>query len=341
MNIGVSNSTTGFSTNTIPTMGVANATSCSQTYAVLGGDYCSLIAQKNGISPKLLQSLNPTLNCNQIFPGQSVCVSLSAPPSCPPSFIYTVLPDEYCSSIATKSKISLSQLQQQNPDLDCRGLRSGNSLCVSPPGGVTCSNTYSVQPKEYCSEIAKGFHLTLSYFLSINPNLNCDTLVAGDVVCVTPPEQYCPTLSVPYKVSMNDTCASIASSQNVTLASLLSWNSELNCNSMYVGDIVCVGTGLRPTSTVASSIIYAETTSQSSTYLTTGFVPTAVIAPPTQKGRIDFIVPTSTMANTELPTSTKPAPILFSRARLTRSSVNVLFALSSVSLTLVCQFYVF
>ncbi|CAN1123923.1 hypothetical protein LINPERPRIM_LOCUS3489 [Linum perenne] len=49
---------------------------CSGTgiVAVKDGDTCGGIAQANGKSLQLFQSLNPNLPCRHLFPGEWVCV---------------------------------------------------------------------------------------------------------------------------------------------------------------------------------------------------------------------------------------------------------------------------
>jgi LysM repeat protein len=81
--------------------------------------------------------------------------------------------------------------------------------------------------------------------LSLNPNLNCQNLQAGQQICV-------PTIDQPinpnppstctnfYTVFPGDTCDSIASAFRTTVQNLLSLNPNLNCQSLPIGQQICV-----------------------------------------------------------------------------------------------------
>ena len=49
----------------------ATPKTCTKTYTVVSGDFCSLVESKNSISDATLRSLNPWLDANC---GQSLCI---------------------------------------------------------------------------------------------------------------------------------------------------------------------------------------------------------------------------------------------------------------------------
>ncbi|KAH7565967.1 hypothetical protein ACOSP7_022128 [Xanthoceras sorbifolium] len=51
---------------------------CETVVGVVSGDTCSAIAQKSGLTTELFGSINPNLNCDDLFVGQWLCVSGTA-----------------------------------------------------------------------------------------------------------------------------------------------------------------------------------------------------------------------------------------------------------------------
>ncbi|KAK1583059.1 hypothetical protein Q3G72_020670 [Acer saccharum] len=49
--------------------------SCEKVYVVRSGDTCTAITQMFKLSPVTFDSINPNLNCNELSPGQWICVS--------------------------------------------------------------------------------------------------------------------------------------------------------------------------------------------------------------------------------------------------------------------------
>lgn len=76
---------------------------CTNLYAVLNGDQCSTIAKKNGISLSSLQTLNPTINCSTLGPGDILCLP---PVSSPKS---TATSTKKTSSTTTRTTTSSSK----------------------------------------------------------------------------------------------------------------------------------------------------------------------------------------------------------------------------------------
>ncbi|OAY35228.1 hypothetical protein MANES_12G082800v8 [Manihot esculenta] len=47
-----------------------------------------------------------------------------------------------------------------------------------------CDSVYGAQDGDTCTSVAKMFNLTIEFFSSINPNLNCDDIFVGQWLCV-------------------------------------------------------------------------------------------------------------------------------------------------------------
>ncbi|PKI54143.1 hypothetical protein CRG98_025475 [Punica granatum] len=47
-----------------------------------------------------------------------------------------------------------------------------------------CDTVYGVQPGDTCFSVIEASKLTESFFLGINPNINCDKIFVGQWLCV-------------------------------------------------------------------------------------------------------------------------------------------------------------
>ncbi|RPA93364.1 hypothetical protein L873DRAFT_1816021 [Choiromyces venosus 120613-1] len=131
-----------------------------------------------------------------------------------------------------------------------------------------CSKWTLIHSGDTCSSIATANGISLSTFLAWNPaaGSDCSGLWSGYYACVgtgatgdpnTPvgpavpatPAKPSPTQSgIPssckkwHLVASGDTCASIASSQGISLANFYSWNPAVGstCASLWLGYWVCV-----------------------------------------------------------------------------------------------------
>ncbi|KAG6549440.1 hypothetical protein Mapa_009161 [Marchantia paleacea] len=89
---------------------------------------------------------------------------------------YSVSAGDSCASIRLSSKVTQAQLLLLNPDLNCKNLNAGQSLCLQgiPPN---CRKKIRVfggnSSAGGCEEIAAIAELTFQELLSINPGLIC------------------------------------------------------------------------------------------------------------------------------------------------------------------------
>ncbi|KAF2296244.1 hypothetical protein GH714_037028 [Hevea brasiliensis] len=64
---------------------------------------------------------------------------------------------------------------------ECRqigiGFRDGKST-------AECDSVYGAEDGNTCESVAQKFKLTLEFFTSINPNLNCDDIFVGQWLCI-------------------------------------------------------------------------------------------------------------------------------------------------------------
>jgi hypothetical protein len=117
------------------------------------------------------------------------------------------------------------------------------SWAIPPPPAptnatATCKGkTYQIQPSDDCHSISQAQKIGTNWLLTDNSlPAYCANFPKNGSLCIV---NTCDT----YTVKANETCTSIAASQNVTVAQLLSWNPVfgLSCSNIYrsVGSQIC------------------------------------------------------------------------------------------------------
>lgn len=216
-------------------------TRCAQYYTISAGDTCPGVESKFFIDNTLFLSLNPGINaqCTNIVLGLAYCVfSIYAPDTSAPT---------------------------------------GPPANVAP-GTITegCTKYYTVVSGDGCASIESKFNLTLSQFITMNPELNsgCTNLALAEAYCVAssnstssgPPANVAPgTITAGctkyYTVVSGDGCGSIETKFNLTLAQFTAMNPEINsgCTNLALAEAYCVAssnsTSTGPPSNVAQGTI--------------------------------------------------------------------------------------
>lgn len=142
--------------------------------------------------------------------------------------IYKVATGDTCISIATSKGISVSQIEQWNPNKCGKGLQAGDELCIPPPpvSSITASA------------------------ISTGPMPTSTTCAAG--TCC----KYC-------KVAPGDSCDSIASVEDIFSSRIEQWNPDSCGPGLKVGAKLCVegpaaALGYTASTGVASSTIFSS-----------------------------------------------------------------------------------
>ncbi|KAK9759459.1 hypothetical protein K7432_017553 [Basidiobolus ranarum] len=233
------------------------------SYTVKSGDTCSTIATSNGINIDRLQSVNPTMKCDQLAVGQLICIPLlcqNGEKSSP------VKVGDTCEKIATSWKVTLDQLLKSNSGLDCKTLVAGQLICQPGTGTTTPTPTtspvvcgkdaiqYSIKAGDTCYAIATKFTISVEKLQVANPSLKCDQLIMGQAVCIpsavpsstvsltptaTPPPT-CPSGTASYSVKSGDTCSTIATRNTITVEKLQSVNPNMKCEELALNQILCI-----------------------------------------------------------------------------------------------------
>ncbi|KAG8734954.1 hypothetical protein FRC10_011157 [Ceratobasidium sp. 414] len=259
----------------------------SNLIQVVSGDSCISIPQKNSISSYQLTKLNPSLNCNALSIGQSLCViDLTAPPAedstynCQP--VYTVKSGDSCFNIASSNGIDTTQLINNNPQLGSScAIQPGQNLCVAKPTATsapattttssaaatstfTCTKTYTVKSGDNCQAIASSNSISYYQLTYLNPSMSCTSLSIGKSLCLIASQYNCQPV---YTVKSGDTCSAIATTNGITVNQIVANNPNLGSScTISVGLSICIKAGAMATTATTSS---AAPTSTACTRLTT------------------------------------------------------------------------
>lgn len=153
---------------------------------------------------------NYTVTTMTIIPGTwflQTPTTASAPASTTSSScaIYKVATGDTCISIATSKGISVSQIEQWNPNKCGKGLQAGHELCI-PPSPVSSITA---------SAISTG---------PMPPSTTC----AAGTCC-----KYC-------KVAPGDSCDSIASVEDIFSSRIEQWNPGQCGDNLQIGVELCI-----------------------------------------------------------------------------------------------------
>jgi LysM repeat protein len=222
---------------------------CSNYYRVFAVDSCDNIATAFGTTVANLLTLNPGMNCTILPVNQLICVPTVNNGLC--TQFYTVRAGDSCTSIAALYGTTVSFLQAVNSNLNCSAatLTTNTIICVSSSSvatttgtssTTTCINYYRVYPVDTCDNIAAAYTTTVANLLLLNPGLNCQALPFLQLICVPLVNGLSTQCSNYYRIYAVDSCVDISTAFNITTAALLTLNPGLNCNSLPIGQYICV-----------------------------------------------------------------------------------------------------
>ncbi|GKT97704.1 lysM domain-containing protein [Colletotrichum tofieldiae] len=232
-------------TTTAPGNGITTPTptqativdNCNAFYFVIAGDNCEAIASKHGITVAQFQAWNPSVGvtCTGLWANAYACVSIVGHTPSPTTTsngiatptptqativsncdtFYFVVAGDTCEAIASKQGITVAQFLSWNPSAGatCTGLWANAYACVSVVGHTP------INPSPATTTTAGNSIATPT---PIQPNMvgNCDLF---------------------YKVKSGDTCATIASSNGITVQQITTWNPSVksDCTALWLDYYIC------------------------------------------------------------------------------------------------------
>ena len=190
----------------------------TQSYTVKRGEYLKLIADRYALSNQELADLTPGLNAgSNLLVGQKINVPLNdvkslatssaktPPVKAEPQFkveSYKVQRGDTLYSIASQSKMSLSELADLNNLSTNSGLQVGQSIKI--PAGSTVPDTYTVQSGDSLTAIASKYNLGMDYIADLNNMSRTAGLRAGQKLKLT---GEVPTVETPKTVEKQTTAS--------------------------------------------------------------------------------------------------------------------------------------
>ncbi|KZV98835.1 hypothetical protein EXIGLDRAFT_273250 [Exidia glandulosa HHB12029] len=222
-----------------PTVAPGSVTDgCLQYYTVQAGDSCLGIEIVNDITDEEFRTWNPQVDssCGNIQIGLAYCIfgpfvefTPTTPPGTPPPITTT----------------STSTTQTSTTAPSPTNIASGTIT-------MGCTEYYTVQSGDSCSKIDTTYSISLTEFLSWNPEVNaqCTNIQLGLAYCVAGPlPTSSPTLpgtlagcSTYYTIQSGDTCAVMQTKYGVTFDQIRQWNTEIDakCSNIQPGIGYCV-----------------------------------------------------------------------------------------------------
>jgi LysM repeat protein len=110
---------------------------------------------------------------------------------------YQVIASDTCWAIANRFMITVTQLQMNNPTVNCAFLQVGSNICVQGAPKTTsfapaytsaapagCTRAYTVVSGDSCLRIATIFGTTFDHLRRCNPIINtaCSNLAVGQII---------------------------------------------------------------------------------------------------------------------------------------------------------------
>ncbi len=239
-----------------------------ELYTVVPGDTFSGLATRAGVSQALLAQLNPHLNPNLLYIGETLFLPSagdapevrSAPQASTPLGRYEVVPGDTATGIADRFGIPFTVLQRANDGVDLTFVYVGQELRVPgapagqsdgqpSPGADAELTTYVVRAGDFAGEIADLHGISLAELAQLNPRLSVNFINVGQVLVVPlvdlppPPPGTVgagPAPQLTYTVQPGDTVSAIASQYAATAPELALLNPGLNPNLISVGQSLFV-----------------------------------------------------------------------------------------------------
>ncbi|EGT32879.1 hypothetical protein CAEBREN_10426 [Caenorhabditis brenneri] len=102
-----------------------------------------------------------------------------------------------------------------------------------------CSEWITVKAGDSCWQVANSAGIQVETLQNMNPGMNCDSLWVGQKIC-TAQSATKNSCTKTYKVASGDYCYKIWTDNGLSEEEFKDMNDNLNCNSLSVGQTVCV-----------------------------------------------------------------------------------------------------
>ncbi|CAI4229592.1 unnamed protein product [Auanema sp. JU1783] len=120
------------------TYSLVSANNCTQV-SIKNGDTCYNLWTNNGMTKETFTSANPTLNCQNLQVGQTVCIIPDPllpgqyrddPSSSTCQKLYSIKSGDTCQALWLSNALNETAFMSSNPGISCRNLQVGEKVCL-------------------------------------------------------------------------------------------------------------------------------------------------------------------------------------------------------------------
>ena len=201
-------------------------TRCAEEYTVKRGDSFYLIAHKLGVPLRDLLAANSDIHPARLMVGDVLCIPREEN-DLPP-----------CSD-SNQNGGTGGDTGSSGGDAGSSGGASSGNEGISPDPTLSCPVTeqYTVEPGQTVADLQLRNLVSRHTLETANPNVNLDSLTAGQTLCI-PPENVPCNLPETYTLLVGETLESVAMRFNLPVGSLLRVNPCLAPQDFEPGVVI-------------------------------------------------------------------------------------------------------
>ncbi len=224
---------------------------CGYEYTVKRGDSFYLIAHRLGVPLRDLLEANSDINPARLMVGDVLCIPMEeddcpqtapqTPAPAPETPTETETPEPETPPIPQPPMTSMSP--DDTEDLDAPAVQpDASNIIIDTSELCPEADRHIVAEGETAADLQLQADINLHTLQTANPDLDLDTLTAGDTICLPQENQPCPS-ALTYTLMTDETLESVALKLNVSIASLLRANPCLAPSNFKAGMCILVPEG--------------------------------------------------------------------------------------------------
>jgi LysM repeat protein len=228
-------------------------------YTIKAGDTFYALARMYNTTTAAIIAANPSVNPNALMIGQQICIPKQTTyPPCTSGNYYTIRQGDTLYAIAARYNVTYNALVAANPGIMPTNLMVGTVICIPTPTPVTCpggSKAYTVMAGDTLYSIAARYNITVDAIMRLNPSLDPNSLLIGQVICLPVSPSTCPVGTTAYTIKAGDTLNDLAKKYNTTVDAIVKANPGIDPYRLMIGQVICLP-GSAPATCPAGSTAY-------------------------------------------------------------------------------------